>query len=82
MTNKLELGQRVYDACFAIRSEGVIVARRIHDDLQVLAGFETDTRVLHMAKMFLDKPTERILIADSGEVYYTWEGDEDITEIL
>lgn len=81
MTKKLELGQRIHDASFLIQGKGTIVARRVGNDLQVLDGLETDENVLRMSKMFLENANERIVIADSGEVYFTWDEDEEVTEI-
>lgn len=81
MTKKLELGQRIHDASFLIQGKGTIVARRVGNDLQVLDGLQTDENVLRMSKMFLENENERIAIADSGEVYFTWDEDEEVTEI-
>lgn len=81
MTKQLELGQRIHDASFLIQGKGTIVARRVGNDLQVLDGFETNEQVLRASKMFLENANERIVIADSGEVYLTWDEDEEVTEI-
>ena len=81
MTKQLELGQRIHDASFLIQGKGSIVARRVGNDLQVLDGFETNEQVLRASKMFLENANERIVIADSGEVYFTWDEDEEVTEI-
>lgn len=81
MTKQLELGQRIHDASFLIQGKGTIVARRVGNDLQVLDGFEANEQVLRASKMFLENANERIVIADSGEVYFTWDEDEEVTEI-
>ena len=81
MTKQLELGQRIHDASFLIQGKGTIVARRVGNDLQVLDGFETNEQVLRASKMFLENANKRIVIADSGEVYFTWDEDEEVTEI-
>lgn len=81
MTKQLELGQRIHDASFLIQGKGTIVARCVGNDLQVLDGFETNEQVLRASKMFLENANERIVIADSGEVYFTWDEDEEVTEI-
>lgn len=81
MTKQLELGQRVHDASAYINGKATIVARRRGDDLEVLEGFIGNQRVLHMAKMFLQEEQERIIVSDGGDVYYTWTGDPEVTEI-
>lgn len=81
MTKNLELGQRVYDSSAFIDGKATIVARRIGDDLQVLEGFVENQRVLHTARMFLKEESERVIVSDAGDVYYTWEGDDEIEEI-
>ncbi len=81
MTKTLELGQRIYDASWMVRSKGTIVARRIGDDLQVLAGLETNQDVLRAAEIYLEHLYERIAITDDGDVYFTWDDDEDVMEI-
>lgn len=81
MTKNLELGQRVYDASAFINGKATIVARRFGDDLQVLEGFVDNQRVLQTARMFLKEENERVIVSDAGDVYFTWEGDDEVTEI-
>lgn len=79
---KLELGQRIYDAG-RLKSFATIVARMVDGKLEVLGGFEENDKVLMQASIFFDrdKEYERIAVTDTGLAYYTWEEDDEVTEI-
>lgn len=76
----LELGQKIFDADYL--EHGIIIARNTPTGIQVLDGHEDHPMMQDMLKyVFSTNFLDRLYLAESGEIHYTWTNDPAVTEV-
>ena len=76
-----ELGMRVYSEWTPSNGPGVVAAKCIKGRIEYLDGYEDNEELVDYAKSFIEDDTDFIVLYDTGELEYGYDGDGDIFEL-